>query len=321
LHRGDVEKPKEEVAPCGLDCLPNKSKALSDDALKNEGQRRLALADWIADEANVLTWRSIVNRVWHYHFGKGIVDTPSDFGKMGSLPSHPELLDWLAVEFRDNHGRLKALHRLIVSSSAYRQMSDDREDANRIDADNRLLWRQNRRRLDAESVRDAVLAVSGRLDRRIGGMGYDLFRFRDDHSPEYDHADINRLLDPATYRRTIYRFTVRSVPNPFLECLDCADPNVHTPVRNTTLTALQALALLNNPFMVRQSQEFAARVEAEPHTRPDSLAAQVERAWRLALGRKGSAEELAVVVAYARKHGLAGACRVLLNANEFVFVD
>ncbi len=130
-----------------------------------------------------------------------------------------------------------------------------------MDADNRFLWRMNRRRLDAESLRDAVLFVSGRLDRRMGGPGYELFRFKDDHSPIYDHDDLQKMLDPATYRRTVYRFTVRSVPNPFLDSLDCADPNLHTPVRNTTLTALQALALLNNPFMVRQGSLFRGAAE------------------------------------------------------------
>jgi hypothetical protein len=175
----------------------------------------------------------------------------------------------------------------------------------------------SRRRLDAESIRDAVLAVSGRLDRAMGGRGYDLFRFKDDHSPVYDHSDPARLHDPTTYRRTVYRFTVRSVPNPFLDCLDCADPNLPTPVRNTTLTALQALALLNNPFMVRQASQFADRLRAGS----SDVHEQVERAYRLAFGRPASPLEREAVVAHVRKHGLAAAARVLFNANEFVFVD
>src|SRR5262249_54558466 len=150
----------------------------------------------------------------------------------------------------------------------------------------------------------------------MGGPGYDLFRFKDDHSPIYDHDDVKRMTDPTTYRRTIYRFAVRSVPNPFLETLDCPDPNQPVPVRNTTLTALQALAMMNNPFMVRQSAHFAERLRAHS----SDLPRQVEFAYRLAFGRRPTADESAAVVAHARKHGLEAACRVLLNGNEFVFI-
>jgi hypothetical protein len=316
LRRGDVEQPRQPAAPGGLTCVkgPDPEFKITSPL---EGARRAALAEWIADKRNVLTWRSIVNRVWHYHFGRGIVDTPSDFGRNGSLPTHLELLDWLAATFRDQGGSLKKLHRLIVTSASYRQSSRDNPAAARVDADNRFLWRMNRRRLDAESVRDAVLFVSGKMDSRMGGAGYELFRFKDDHSPIYDHEDLEKIHDPKTYRRTVYRFTVRSVPNPFLDCLDCADPSLHTPVRNTTLTALQALSLLNNPFMVRQASAFAERLKAAS----DDAERQVELAYRLAFGRLPEAEEKKAVAAYARKHGLAKACRVLLNSNEFVFVD
>jgi hypothetical protein len=317
LRRGDVEQRRAAVTPGGIACVPGPSPDFALARAEDEGARRAALANWIADPRNPLTWRSIVNRAWHYHFSKGIVDTPSDFGRNGSLPSHPELLDWLAIEFRDGGGSLKKLHRLIVTSTAYRQSSRHDPAAAKIDNDNRLLWRMNRRRLDAESVRDAVLATSGQLDLTMGGPGYALFRFKDDHSPVYDHEDQGKVHDPATYRRTVYRFTVRSVPNPFLDCMDCADPNINTPVRNTTLTALQALALLNNPFMVRQASHFATRLRAHS----DHTAAQIDRAYRLALGRPPSAAERALVGAHARAHGLLAACRVLLNCNEFVFVD
>ncbi len=325
LRRGDVEQRKEEVTPGALSCVTMLSPDLKVQS-GGEGARRVALADWIVDDRNPLTWRSIANRAWHYHFGRGIVDTPNELGKMGGSPSHPELLDWLAADLRE-HGSLKQLHRLIVTSATYRQSSGQpgawgrnaptAAEAARVDADNRYLWRMNRRRLDAESLRDAVLSVAGTLDRRMGGPGYELFRYKDDHSPVYDHSDRGRVQDPATYRRTVYRFTVRSVPNPFLDCLDCADPNQATPVRNTTLTALQALALLNNPFVVRQARHFAERLEA---TSTD-VEAQVEQAYRLAFGRPPSAAEREAVAAHARRYGLAAACRVLLNANEFVFVD
>src|SRR5207248_4432236 len=156
-------------------------------------------------------------------------------------------------------------------------------------------------RLDAESVRDSVLAVSGKLDLKMGGPGFELFRYKDDHSPVYDHTALDKIHDPATYRRTVYRFVVRSVPNPFLECLDCADPNLNTPVRNTTLTALQALALLNDPFLVKQAEYFAERLRGMS---PDGHR-QIEAAYGLAFGRTAGAQEREALAGYARKHGLA----------------
>jgi hypothetical protein len=317
LRRGDVEQPSEPAHPGALSCVaaldPDFRLADSGD----EGDRRAALAHWVADPRNPLTWRSIVNRVWLYHFGQGLVDTPSDFGRNGSRPSHPELLDWLACEFRDGGGSIKRLHRLILRSAAYQQASANRPALARLDADNRLLGRMNRRRLDAEAVRDSILAVSGKLDLRTGGPGFELFRFKDDHSPVYDHGAVEMVDRPASWRRTVYRFVVRSVPNPFLECLDCADPNINTPVRNTTLTALQALALLNDPFVVRQAEYFAERLQGMT---PDPVR-QVEEAYRLGFGRHPTAAEAIAVGAYARKYGLANACRLLFNANEFVFID
>jgi mono/diheme cytochrome c family protein len=317
LARGDVEKPGEPVGAGALSAVPGLEAEFKLADPNDEGGRRAALAGWVADPRNVLTWRSIVNRVWHYHFGRGLVDTPNDFGYNGGRPTHPELLDWLAVEFRERGGSVKELHRLILLSSTYRQSSRGNPAFAKVDADNRFLWRMNRQRLDAESVRDAVLAVSGKLDLSTGGPGFELFRFKDDHSPVYDHAALDKINNPATWRRTVYRFVVRSVPNPFLECLDCADPNINTPVRNTTLTALQALALLNDPFMVKQSEYFAGRLRKVS----DDPSRQIETAFRLAFGRAPTAEETGGLVAYVRKHGLANACRVLFNANEFVFID
>ncbi len=317
LHRGDVEQKKEQVAPGALSCVKELNPDFGNLKENDEGGRRAALASWVADDRNPLTWRSIVNRVWHYHFGRGIVDTPSDFGRNGSRPTHPELLDWLAVEFRDDGGSIKKLNRMIVLSSAYRQSSGDDAAAAKFDADDRYVWRMTRQRLDAEEVRDAVLSVSGELNLTMGGPGFQLFRFKDDHSPVYDHTAVDKINDPANWRRTVYRFTVRSVPNPFLECMDCADPNVNTPVRNTTLTALQALALLNDPFLLKQADCFAERLEKIS----DDPAKQVDAAYRLAFGRPPTAEERDALIGYAKKHGLAKACRVLFNANEFVFID
>jgi len=317
LRRGDVERPLDLVQAGGLACIKGVDADFKVAKPDDEGARRAALAEWIADRKNPLSWRSIANRVWHYHFGKGIVDTPNDFGWNGSRPTHSELLEWLAIQVRDNGDSLKHLHRMIVLSNTYRQASRFSADAAKIDSDNRYLWRMNRLRLDAEQVRDSVLAVSGQLDLKMGGPGFELFRYKDDHSPIYDHDDLAKINDPATFRRTVYRFTVRSVPNPFLDCLDSADPNLNTPVRNTTLTALQALALLNDPFMVKQSEYWAERLRRIS----DEPEKQIEAAYRLAFGRMPTAEEKAALIENVKKHGLANACRVLLNANEFVFVD
>jgi hypothetical protein len=302
-----------------LSCLPGLDPDFGSGTatLKQEGSRRAALAEWIGNTRNVLTWRSIVNRVWHGHFGRGLVDTPNDFGRNGSMPTHPELLDWLAVELLENGQSLKGLHRSIVRSATYRQSSRHDPGAAALDADNRWLWRMNRTRLDAEAVRDGVLAVSGTLDPRMGGPGFEPFRFKDDHSPIYDHGDPERIDSPETRRRTVYRFIVRSVPHPFLESLDCADPNLNTPVRATTISPLQALALLNDRFMIRQSQAFARRLEALT----DDPARRIDEAHLLALGRPPRPEEHKVLAAFVEKHGLAGACRLLFNTNEFVFVD
>jgi hypothetical protein len=318
-----VQQPGEAIGPGGLACLKGLPHEFQLADSQNEGARRAALAAWIAAPNNPLTWRSIVNRVWHYHFGRGLVDTPNDFGRNGSRPSHPELLDWLAVEFLERGESLKNLHRLIVTSATYRQASiapahgPEPNAAERIDAENRLLWRMPRQRLDAESIRDAVLAVSGRLDPRMGGPGFEVFRFKDDHSPVYDHGAIDRIHDPETYRRTVYRFVVRSVPNPFIECLDGADPNLNTPVRGTTQTALQALVLLNDPFMVKQAELFAERLKSTGN----DAGQQIDLACRLCFGRLPMPEERRLLVNHALKHGLANTCRVLFNANEFVFID
>jgi hypothetical protein len=316
LHRGDVKNPGPEMSPGAIACVKGVADPFQGLNAVDEGLRRAALAHWITDPKNPLAARSIVNRVWHYHFGRGIVDTPSDFGRMGSRPTHPELLDYLADEFLRDGQSLKRLHRRIVASAVYRQSSAPRPECEAIDGDNRLLWRMNRSRLDAESLRDAALFVAGRLDGAMGGPAVQQFHFKDDHSPVYDYTKFD-FDGPASRRRSIYRFVVRSVPDPLMESFDCPDPSVWTPKRTTTVTALQALSLLNNPLFVKQAEHFAARVAAERAALPD----QLRRAHELALGRPPTEEELQALSAYAAKHGLANACRVILNTNEFVFVD
>src|SRR6185437_15136917 len=200
-RRGSEKAPGREVGPGTVACLPGLPSRFPL-AGQPEGERRAALARWITAKGNPLTWRSIVNRLWLYHFGQGLVETPNDFGRMGGKPSHPELLDWLAVEFRDGGQSIQQLHRLIVNSATYRQTSADHAAYARIDSGNRLLWRMNRRRLDAESIRDAVLAVSGRLDLKMYGPGFRTFGFLDDHSPHYKYEEYNPD-DPAGCRRSV----------------------------------------------------------------------------------------------------------------------
>jgi mono/diheme cytochrome c family protein len=316
LARGDVRSPLELMAPGAVATVPGPDATFALSNPDDEGQRRVALARWLSDPSNVLVRRSIVNRVWHYHFGQGIVDTPNDFGRMGSLPSHPELLDWLARWFLDQGESLKSLHRLIVTSAVYRQVSTEEPAAAKIDGSNRLLWRMNRARLDAESVRDGMLAISGKLDLQMGGPSVQQFFFKDDHSPVYDYARFD-VEDPKSFRRSIYRYIVRSVPDPFMESLDCADPSLLTPKRNVTLTAIQALTLYNNRFVLAQAEHLAQRV-SQMHSEP---AAQVQAAYRLCLGRSPTADESRALEAYVGRFGLANACRVIFNSNEFLFVD
>ena len=329
LSRGQVTQPGKVVEPAALSALnPLLPSRFGLTESSGEGERRAALAKWLVDSRNPLIWRTMANRVWHYHFGHGISDTPNDFGRMGATPTHPELLDWLAATFRDDmQGSLKSLHRLIVTSAAYRQRSDVGRDApsaaasaaaESIDSANTLLWRANTRKLEAEAVRDAVLATTGSLDLAMGGPGFrDFVIEQPEHSPHYryDLADPN---DGATFRRSVYRFIVRSQMQPFMTTLDCADPSQRVDKRNQSVSPNQALAYLNNGFMLAQSQRFAQRVRRDAG---ESINAQINRAMRLALGRAPEPDEQARLVDFAGKHGLENACRVILNLNEFSFID
>ncbi|HXE53688.1 MAG TPA: DUF1553 domain-containing protein, partial [Tepidisphaeraceae bacterium] len=323
LARGSEKSPGKEVGPGTVGFLPGLQSRFDLPSDAPEARRRAALAEWIVDRHNPLTWRSIVNRVWERHFGRGIVDTPNDFGYMGATPTHPELLDWLATQFRDGGQwirtpqSLKELHRLIVTSTTYRQSSAGNAHNEAIDAGNQYLWRQNRQRLDAEAVRDTVLMVSGKLSLTIGGPGFMTCGFEDDHSPRYKYAEFDPD-SPASLRRSVYRLTVRSVPDPFMESLDCADASQLVPRRNETLTALQALALLNDKFMVRMSEHFADRARAMA---PNDLAAQINAAYQAALCRPATVEEIRILRNLAQKDGMANVCRVIFNCNEFLYVD
>ena len=334
LHRGDIKQPLATVGPGALAAVGTLPAEFALANAQDEAARRAALARWITAPENMLTWRSIVNRVWHWHFGRGLVDTPNDFGRMGSPPTHPELLEWLAAEFRDSGGSLKQLHKLIVTSATYRQISASAEAGRRsagmlpvrlqtppaaTDSDNRFLWRMNRPRLDAEAVRDALLAASGKLDLTMGGPSAMQFKFEDPNvnvSPRVDYAAFDPD-SPASYRRSVYRFLFRNLNDPLLEALDAVDPSLSTPKRNSTITPLQALSLWNNRFVLRQCEHLATRVEQEA----TGLEAQVTRAFRLLCARAPSREEMALLTKHARRHGLAHACRVVVNLNDFLFVN
>lgn len=341
LHRGSTTSPGEEVSAGGVLAVsnlrsavaprqetPNANSAnvsqndnpkfdadfqLAKDA--TDGDRRKALAAWITDRRNPLFARVIVNRLWQYHFGAGLVETSSDFGFNGGRPSHPELLDWLASELMDHGWSLKHIHRLIVTSATYQQSSRPRVDAAKRDAGNRWLWRKSPVRLDAEVMRDSVLAIAGDLNRDVGGPGYHDFTTFTFNSQFYD------IVDPVGHsfaRRSLYRAWVRSGRNPFLEVFDCPDPSTKTPRRAVTTTPLQALALLNNSFMLRMSDRLAERVRQDAG---DDLIAQLNRAALLTYGRSASAEELAVWTEFTKTHGLPALARVLLNSNEFLYVE
>ncbi len=311
LVRGDPTRKGPEVRPSAIACI---RPGLALDPAVPEAERRASLARWIAHPANPLSARVMVNRVWQYHFGRGIVATPSDFGFNGGTPSHPELLDWLASAYIDNGWRLKPIHRLIVLSFTYRQSSRLDAKAESVDRDNRLLWRFSPRRLEAESIRDAILATSGRLDTRMGGPGYNIWEKNTNYVAVYKPRT---ELDADDFRRMVYQFKPRSQPDPTFGAFDCPEAALVVPRRNVSTTALQALNLLNSRFVIRQAESFADRLQHEVGADP---ARQADRGFRLAFGRAPTALERDAAVKLIGSHGASAFCRALYNANEFVYV-
>ncbi|MDR3401818.1 MAG: PSD1 and planctomycete cytochrome C domain-containing protein [Chthoniobacter sp.] len=309
LNRGDPEQPKDEVVPAVLRTLGN----LQLPKETAEQERRKALADWIASPQNPLTARVMVNRIWQGHFGTGLVETPSDFGHNGAKPSHPELLDWLASEFIRSGWSVKHMHRLIVLSATYRQSSRIDAATQAKDADDRLLWRYPAPRLEAESIRDAMLAVSGRLNLKMFGRGFDLFDKR---------GGLSGFTPVESYRgdglrRMIYAHKVRREREAVFGAFDCPDAGQSTAHRRESTTPIQALNLFNSQFTIDESAAFAARVKREAG---EDAAHQVRRAYQLALSREPDAEELRDAEPVVREEGLATLCRVLFNSNEFLFL-
>jgi hypothetical protein len=260
----------------------------------------------------------MVNRLWHHHFSTGLVDTPNDFGFNGGRPSHPELLDWLAAELVERKWGLKAMHRLIVTSATYRQASRHDDAAARSDADNRLLWRHSPQRLEAETIRDAMLSVAGQLNPAMGGPGFQEYRItRAPGTTTNTYTPVEAIGDEFN-RRTLYRTWARGGRSGLLDALDCPDPSTTTPRRAVTTTPLQALAMLNNALVLRLADRFAERLERETGA---DVERQITRAYLLAYGRLPADDELALARRVVDKHGLDVLARAIFNSNEFLYVD
>ncbi len=322
LVRGDAYHKGDEVQPGFICSLPGGAQSVPETAATaNTTGRRRALADWIASPQNPLTARVWMNRIWRQHFGRGLVNTPSNFGVSGELPSHPELLDWLALKFQAGGWRLKPIHRLLLLSNTYRQSSDIRADGAARDPQNRLYWRMPLRRLEAEPIRDSMLAVAGTLNTEIGGP------------PVYPPVDPSLRADtfqginwpegedsPKTWRRSVYVKVKRSLLLPELDVFDCPEITNSVAERNVTTTPLQALTLLNAPLILRQANLFAVRLKKECGERPQRW---IDRAYRLAFSRPPTPQETSLALAFMQQRGptaLNDFCHAILNLNEFVYV-
>jgi hypothetical protein len=313
LNRGDPEQPRDLVKPA----VPRFLGSLELSLTCSDRDRRNALADWIADESNVLTARVLVNRVWQGHFGTGLVDTPSDFGHSGSKPTHPELLDSLAYRFQRDGWSLKQLHREIVLSETYCQSSASvgRDDAIQMDADARLLWRFPNRRLDAEEIRDTMLAMSGELRSEMYGRGFNLFDQR---------GGLSGFRPVETFqadgmKRTIYAHKVRRERDAIFGAFDCPDGGQSTAKRRESTTPVQALNLFNSTFTQERAKAFAFRVQLESASDSD-LHKQIRVAYSIAVQREPTPIELSTAMRVVQRHGLEPLCRALFNCNEVIFV-
>ncbi len=319
LKRGDLEQPRQEVGPGALTAVTALEARFPLPAGHDESARRAALALWLIDPANPLTWRSMANRVWHFHFGRGLSDTPNDFGRMGSEPTHPQLLDWLACDLRE-HKSLKRLHRLICSSATYRRSSACSEEMVRLDPDNRLLARGSRRRLDADAIRDAILSTSGRLDLTMGGPGDQHFSQKPGPqlTPVLNYDDVDWDA-PGMTRRSIYRVVWRGIPDPFFDAFDFPDLGLLVAARGESVSPLQSLVLLNNRFVLHHADAVAADIASD--TAAAALLDQLREAVRRTWLREPTPQELAELEPIAATHGLAAVCRLLFNSNAFLYVE
>jgi hypothetical protein len=346
LGGGQLEKPLHPVEPGFLTILDVPPPKIEPPAGAHTTGRRTALANWLVDPSNPLTARVMVNRLWAHHFGRGIVATPSDFGIMGMRPTHPELLDWLASEFVRSGWSMKHMHRLMVTSSAYRQASTFREEAAKADSANRLLWRFPRQRLDAEVIRDASLSVAGQLDVTMGGPG--VYPELPAGMPEPRGGWDTTGKESERNRRSVYIFVRRNSRYPMLEVFDLASAQETCARRNTTTTAPQALTLLNSKLSRDWAESFAARVIREAGLQYKS---EVSRAYEIAYSRPPDPTEMDLSLSFLDRQtkilaersrageplskpsgidaamdplqaaALVDLCQALMNSNEFVYVN
>jgi hypothetical protein len=323
LIRGDVNSHGPETKPGFVKVVTYGNPATElPPATEHTSGRRLALAEWLVSRENPMTARVAVNRIWHHHFGEGIVTTLDNFGKMGELPSNPELLDWLAVEFMDRGWSMKQMHRLIMTSATYK-MASEFPDAATLNANvardpqNKLLWRYRIQRLDAESIRDAILTVSGGLNRQMEGPP--VFPVLPDEILKSMTNGIWKQKEdgPAVWRRSVYIYRKRGLPMPMLDVFDLPNQNISCGARNVTTVPTQALTLMNNDFVLNQARLFAKRLE---ETAPADPGRQIDLAYRIALSRTPRAEEKQLALDFLKEHALADFTNVMLNLNEFLYL-
>jgi hypothetical protein len=361
FHRGDYHQPKAAVLPGGLSVLSTTGQPIefpTNRADRATSGRRLAFAQWLTSGTNPLVARVLVNRVWLHHFGRGLVNTPADFGAMGEKPSHPELLDWLASDFVQHGWKLKRLHKLILTSTAYRQASRRDPKQERRDPENRLYWRKPVQRLDAEVIRDAVLATSGSLNRKQFGPPVPVrpdvhgqIVVGEDKTTGDNKMPVEGSLNGEEFRRSVYVQVRRSRPLALLHAFDAPVMEVNCERRQPSTVATQSLMLMNSQFLLDQAARFAARLETDAG--PDR-AAQIRRAWQLAFQRPPTAAEQTEALAFVERQlshlaslpapavdekakkddkskadpkltperqALTNLCQALLSANEFLYVD
>ncbi|MEM1444099.1 MAG: DUF1553 domain-containing protein, partial [Verrucomicrobiota bacterium] len=311
---GSPKRKGDSVVPASLSTLSESAPTYELPVDSAESERRLELANWITSSENPLALRVLANRLWHYHFGTGIVDTPNDFGYMGGRPTNPKLLDYLAIRLRENDWKIKDLHRLIMTSQVYQQASTWREAAAKVDGDSRLLWRYPPRRLSAEEIRDTILAVSGKLDKTMGGPGFRLFHFMQDNVCTYEPFDEH---GPETYRRAIYHQNARASVVDLMTEFDQPDCTFSAPERAETTTPLQALTLMNHNFTMDMAEALATRISAVG----EDPAAKIEEAYRILYQREPEVEEMEKLTIAVAELGLVPFARALLNSSELIFLD
>lgn len=310
---GSPQRPGDEVVAASLSTLDDTAEPYELPPNAVEGERRFALAEWIASDENALVARVLANRVWHYHFGTGLVNTPSDFGYMGGRPSHPKLLDWLAQQLIAGDWKLKSLHKTIMMSDTYRRSSVFDEAASKVDGDSRLLWRFPPRRLSAEEIRDTILFAAGKLDTRMGGPGFRLYQFMQDNVCTYVPLEIH---GPETYRRAVYHQNARASVVDLMTDFDQPDCAFSTPRRAETTTPLQALTMMNHQFTLDMAAALAGRVGGGGVDVGES----VRRLYDVCYQREPSDDEREVALEFIAQHGLPALCRVMLNSSELIYL-